>query len=350
MKKKMKAALFYGDKEDLRIEEIDVPELGDGDILVKVRTCGICGSDARYYLNGNEVRYKKPVILGHEVIADIDSIGKDVKNFKPGDRVAVAPIYGCGKCGLCTSGNENLCQDVVVFGCTYDGGFVENMFIPEKGVERGVLVKIDDSISNKAGTMIEPFSCVLHGLRRIQIQPGDTVAIFGAGPIGLAHLVTSKKIGAGIVAIIDINEKRLKEAKEYGADIIINGGNDGWKEETMEYFGGEGVDHVVTAAPSLAAVENSLKIIKSSGKILLFGGLPHGSILTLDPNFIHYNEITITGSIDSTIDDFKRTAAMAPYLDLERFITHSFSLEKLSEGMEVMKRKEGLKVIVDISK
>ncbi len=350
MGEKMRAALFYGDKEDMRIEQIDVPKIGDGDILLKVRTCGICGSDARYYINGNEKRYKKPVILGHELVADIYKVGNKVKNYKPGERVTVAPIYGCGQCELCLSGHENLCKNVVVFGCTFDGGFAEYIYIPKKGVERRVLVKLDDSVSDKAGTMIEPFSCVLHGLRRLNIQPGDSLVIFGSGPIGLAHMITSKKIGTGKVAIIDIMESRLKEAIDFGADVTINGSSDDWKEKIFDYFGSNGVDHIVTAAPSLTAIENSIKIVKNGGSILVFGGLPHGNILKVDPNILHYNEITITGSIDSTIDDFKRTASMAPFLDLERFITHSFTLDNVKAGMDVMKKKEGLKVILDITK
>ena len=347
MDKKMKAALFYGDKEDLRTEDIDIPGIGDGDVLLKIRTCGICGSDARFYFNGNESRYKKPVILGHEIVADIYKAGKDVKEYKPGDRVTVAPIYGCGQCNLCTTGFENLCSDVIVLGCTYDGGFAEYMHVPKKGVERGVLVKMDDSISDQAGTMIEAFSAVLHGLRRLDIQPGDSIVIFGSGPIGLAHMITSKKIGAGRTAVIDIVESRLKEAKNFGADITINGSDDNWKEKVFDYFGSDGADYVVTAAPSLAAVENSLKIIKRGGKILIFGGLPHGNLLTVDPNFLHYNEITLTGSIDATIDDFKRVTLMAPFLGLDRFITHSFNLDNIKKGMEVMGKKEGLKVILD---
>jgi threonine dehydrogenase-like Zn-dependent dehydrogenase len=145
-------------------------------------------------------------------------------------------------------------------------------------------------------------------------------------------------------------ESRLKEAIDFGADATINGSSDDWKERIFDYFGSNGVDHVVTAAPSLTAVENSIKIVKNGGRILIFGGLPHGNILKVDPNILHYNEITITGSIDSTIDDFKRAALMAAFLDLERFVTHSFALDNVKAGMDVMKKKEGLKIILDITK
>jgi L-iditol 2-dehydrogenase len=349
MNQKMKAALFYGKKEDMRVESIDIPATGDGDVLLRVRACGICGSDARSYFNGIEERYKIPIIFGHELTAEVSSVGNRVKQYKPGERVVVAPIYGCGQCEFCTSGKENLCENVVVFGCTYDGGFAEYMLIPSKGVERGALVKISDEVSDAEGTMIEPFSCCLHGLRRLNIQPGDSVAIFGAGPIGLSHMILAKKLGAGKVGMIDVVENRLREAVSFGADISFHSQKSRWDEEVREYFGKNGVDIVVTAAPSVAAAESGLKIIKNDGKLLIFGGLPHGSMLTLNPNLIHYNEVTITGSIDATIDDFKRAASMAPTLCLKRFITHTFSLDEVGRGMEAMGKKEGLKVILDMT-
>lgn len=346
MKDKMKAALFYGSKEDLRVESIDIPETGSGDILLKVKTCGICGSDARSYFNGIEERYKIPIIFGHELTAEIYRVGDRVKGYTPGERVVVAPIYGCGQCEFCITGKENLCESVVVFGCTYDGGFAEYMLIPEKGVQRGALVKIGDAVGDAEGTMIEPFSCCLHGLRRLGIQPGDSVIIFGAGPIGLSHMILAKKIGAGKVGMIDMEDYRLNIAITFGANHVINLKESNWEKTARDFTGTNGADIVVTAAPSVSAVKDALRIIKNDGKVLIFGGLPHGSTLSFDPNIIHYREVTITGSIDATIDDFKRAAMMAPSLNLGRFITHTFSLDEVKDGMEVMRKKEGLKVIL----
>jgi L-iditol 2-dehydrogenase len=318
-------------------------------VLLKIKTCGICGSDARSYFTGTEKRYKIPIILGHELSAEVYETGSKVKDYCPGERVVVAPIYGCGKCEFCTSGKENICKDVVVFGCTYDGGFAEFMLIPEKGVERGVLVKIPKEITDAEGTMIEPLSCCLHGLRRLDIQPGDSVAIFGAGPIGISHMIIAKKLGAGKMAIIDMVKSRLEGALNFGADAIFNIEEKEWKDQIFDYFGSKGVDAIITAAPSVKAAEIGYRIVKNGGKMLIFGGLPHGSVWTMDPNILHYNEITITGSIDATIDDFRRATSMAPHLDLKRFITHTLSLDEVKEGMEIIKKKEGLKVILDMA-
>jgi L-iditol 2-dehydrogenase len=345
----MQAALFYGKPEDMRIEKVEIPALEQGDILLKIRASGICGSDARSYFKGIEERYKIPIIFGHELTAEVYKTGDGVQGYSPGDRVVVAPIYGCGQCEFCVSGKEHLCDDVIVFGCTFDGGNAEYMRIPAKGVERGALVKIEQSVSDLAGTMIEPMSCCLHGQRQLGIQPGDSVVIFGSGPIGLSHLLVSKTLGAGNVCIIDLVDSRLREAESFGADFTVNGEHKDWDKQVFEQLGSKGVDVVITAAPSVAAIENGYSIVKKSGKLLIFGGLPHGQIWSMDPNVVHYKEVTIFGSIDSTIDDFRRAAAMAATLDLERFVTHTYPLKDANEGMQAMKRREGLKVILDVS-
>jgi L-iditol 2-dehydrogenase len=345
---KMKAALFYGTKEDMRIESIDVPQIGGGDVLLQVRVSGICGSDARSYFKGIEERYKIPIIFGHELAAEVYKVGSNVKGYRSGDRVVVAPIYGCGQCEYCVSGKENLCNDVVVFGCTYDGGNADFMKVPAKGVERGVLVRIPDTVSDFAGTMIEPLSCCLHGQRQLNIQPGDSVVLFGSGPIGLAHMIIAKKLGAGKVGVIDMVHTRLEEAAAFGADITIDGNGRNWENQVYEYFGKNGIDNVIIAAPSVGAIENGYQIVKKGGNLLIFGGLPHASLWNMDPNAVHYKEITIYGSIDATIDDFRRAAFMAPSLNLDRFITHKFRLDETKQGMQVMKERKGLKVVLDL--
>ena len=349
MTEKMEAALFYGKPEDMRIESVDVPPIETGDILLKIRASGICGSDARSYFKGIEERYKIPIIFGHEFTAEVHRVGEGVRGYNSGERVVVAPIYGCGQCEFCVSGKENLCDDVVVFGCTYDGANAEYMRIPAKGVERGVLVKLDDEVSDYAGTMIEPVSCCLHGQRQMDMQPGDSVLIFGSGPIGLSHMLLVKKLGAGKVGIIDMVEGRLREAEAFGADVTFNAEKDTWEKAVLSTFGASGVDIVITAAPSVAAIENAYRVVKKGGKLLIFGGLPHGSIWNMDPNVVHYREVTIYGSIDATIDDFRRAASMAPSLDLDRFVTHKLPLKDANGGMQVMKNREGLKVVLDMT-
>ncbi len=281
-------------------------------------------------------------------MGNIYKMGKNVRGYSVGDRVAVAPIYGCGKCGHCISGHENLCNDVVVFGTNFNGGFAEYMLIPEKGIERGVLVKIDSSVPDEAATMLEPFSCALHGLRKIGIESGDSILVFGSGPLGLAFLLLSKRLGAGKVAVIARVREKLERAEEFGADITFITEKKDWMEEVRKYFGDSGINITITAASTLPVLEYSIELVKRRGKVLIFSGLPTGTKLILDPNYLHYNEITICGTIDSTIDDYKRTALIAPYLGLERFATHIFSLNKIKDGFETTKDKDRLRVNINI--
>jgi len=342
---KMKAAFFYG-KEDIQIHKINIPEIEQDEILIKIRVCGICGSDVRSYYKGVEGRYKIPVILGHEVSGEVFKIREEIDGFAIGDRVVVAPIYGCGKCSFCLSGQENLCKDVAIFGCNLDGALAEYMKIPAQAIQRGVLVKIPDELSDEEAVLIEPFSCCLHGILRANVEPGDTVVMIGAGPIGLAHLTLLKILGSGKVIVSDIVNKRLERAKNFGADVTVNSKEGNLSLKVKELTKSKGADSVIVAAPSKEAVEEGLKIVRRGGRIVIFGGCPANSLIQIDPNLIHYSEITVTGSIDSTIDDFRRTVQLISQVNLKPFITHRFPLEEVRQAMQVMRDKKGLKVII----
>jgi len=341
----MKAAFFYG-KEDIRIREVNIPKIKEDEILIRVRVCGICGSDVRSYYKGVEGRYKIPLILGHEVSGEVFKTGGEIDGFAMGDRVVVAPIYGCGKCSFCVSGQENLCKNVAIFGCNLDGAFAEYMKIPAQAIQRGALVKIPDELSDEEAALIEPFSCCLHGILRANVEPGDTVVVIGAGPIGLAHLTLLKISGSGKVIVSDIVDKRLERAKKFGADATVKSKEGNLPLKVKELTKDKGADSVIVAAPSKEAVEVGLKIVRRGGRLVIFGGCPADSLIQIDPNSIHYSEITVTGSIDSTIDDFRRTVQLISRLNLKPFITHRFPLEEVHQAMQVMKDKKGLKVIL----
>jgi L-iditol 2-dehydrogenase len=236
-----------------------------------------------------------------------------------------------------------------VFGTNYDAGFAEYMLVPEKGVERGVLVKLDDSLPDEAATMLEPLSCALHGIRKMGIEPGDTSIIFGSGPLGLGFLLLLKKLGAGKVAVIARSGDKLKRAVEFGADITFSTKTEGWKNKVRNYFGEEGIKSAITAGSTLPILEYSIDLVKRGGKVLIFSGLPTGTSLNIDPNYLHYNELSIYGTIDSTIDDYKRIALLAPYLGLERFATHSYTLGQVKEGFEATKKADRLRVNLNVA-
>ena len=344
---KMKAAFFYG-KEDIQMHEINIPKIKEDEILIKVRACGICGSDVRSYYKGVEGRYKIPVILGHEVSGEVSKIGGEIGDFAIGDRVAVAPIYGCGKCSFCVSGQENLCKDVAIFGCNVDGAFAEYMKIPTGAIQAGGLVKIPDELSDEEAVLIEPFSCCLHGALRANVRPGDTVLVIGAGPIGLAHTKLLRLLGASYIIASDVVDSRLEVAKKFGADMAINTHIKDSARKIRELTENKGVDAVIVAVGNPQAIMQGLKMARRGGRVVLFGGCPPNSTIQMDPNFIHYSDIAIVGSVDATTDEFRRAASLVSTIDVKPFITHRFSLESIKDAMEVSKSRESLKAVIKL--
>ncbi|TKJ43573.1 alcohol dehydrogenase [Candidatus Aerophobetes bacterium Ae_b3b] len=341
----MKTAFFYG-KEDIRIHEINIPKIKEDEILIRVRVCGICGSDVRSYYKGVEGRYKIPLILGHEVSGQVFKIGGKIDNFAIGNRVAVAPIYGCGKCDFCLSGQENLCKDVMVFGCNLDGAFAEYMKIPAQAIQRGALVKIPDELSDEEAALIEPFSCCLHGVLRANIRPGDTVLVIGAGPIGLAHTKLLRLLGTSYIIASDVVDSRLEVAKKFGADMTINPQREDSLTKIKELTENKGVDAVIVAVGNPEAITQGLKMVRRGGTVVLFGGCPSNTVVQVDPNLIHYSDIAVVGSIDATIDEFRRTVSLVSIAEVKPFITHRFPLESIKDAMEMSKSREALKVAI----
>ena len=341
----MKSAFFYG-KEDIQIHEINIPNIKEDEILIKIRACGICGSDVRSYYKGVEGRYKIPVILGHEVSGEVFKIGGEIDDFVVGDRVAVAPIYGCGKCSFCVSGQENLCKEVTIFGCTVDGAFAEYMKIPAQAIPRGALVRIPDGLSDEEAALIEPFSCCLHGVLRANVRPGDTVLVIGAGPIGLAHMKLLRLLGASYIIASDVIDSRLEVAKKFGADMAINPQRKDSLTKIKELTESKGVDAVIVAVGNPEAITQGLKMVRRGGTVVLFGGCPPNTVVQVDPNFIHYSDITIVGSIDATMDEFHRAVSLVSAADTKTFITHRFTLESIKDAMEISKSREALKAVI----
>jgi len=342
---KMKAAFFYG-KEDIRIHEINIPKIKEDEILIKIRVCGICGSDVRSYYKGVEERYKIPLILGHEVSGEVFKTGGEIDGFTIGDRVVVAPIYGCGKCSFCVSGQENLCKDVMVFGCNLDGAFAEYMKIPARAIQRGALVKIPNELSDEEAALIEPFSCCLHGVLRANVRPGDTVLVIGAGPIGLAHTKLLRLLGASYIIASDVVDSRLEVAKKFGADMTINPDIKDSSKKIRELTENKGVDAVIVAVGNPEAITQGLKMVRRGGTVVLFGGCPSNTVVQVDPNLIHYSDIAVVGSIDATMDEFRRTVSLVSIAEVKPFITHRFPLESIKDAMETSKSREALKVVI----
>jgi len=344
----MKAAVYQGVN---RIEIEDVPEPGvspDYPMKIKVDACSICGTDVRTYRHG-KFNVHPPQILGHEVSGTVVETLDSVKGFKPGDRVSLAAVVPCGECYYCTQGIQNRCLNWTALGYEHAGGLAEYMAVPGRLVEYEGVNKIRGDLPSECACLCEPLACVINGQERSQVSLGDTVLIIGGGPIGLFHIDVAKIMGATRVMLAEINPTRLAMAREFGADVTIDSAREDLERRVMEETDGLGADVIIVAAPSGKAQEASLKLAARRGRINFFGGLPKDNPnITVDSNVVHYRELVLHGSADST-PRHNRVALQLfqnGRIDARKWVTHRLPLEALVEGIEIVERGEGLKVVI----
>ena len=337
----MKAARLVG-KDDLRVEVVPEPSLGEGEILVKVRAAMICGTDVRMLKNGSKVM---PVTLGHELAGVIADLGPAVRGYQRGQPVAIAPNYGCGVCDSCVSGQGQHCPDLRAIGIHVDGAFAEYVRVPAPAVAQGNVCPIPDGLSFAEAALVEPLSCVYNSFERAHMVPGDSVLIVGAGPIGLLHAKLYRLAGAGQVLIHDLNEQRLADCARHDPGFVTVGA-DKPKERVLELTRGRGADVIVTAASSAAAQQLAFQLAALDGRVIFFGGLPPGKeVVGLDTNVIHYKQITVTGTTRQSLAQYRRCLALlgSGRLAVKGVITATYPLERAPEAFAAAARGEGLK-------
>lgn len=345
----MQAAVYYG-ANDLRIEERPIPKISEDEVLVAVKAASICGTDLRIF-NGGHRKFPPGTvrILGHEVVGEIAAAGTNVSSVEVGDRVFIAPNIGCGVCRQCTSGKNNLCPNYTALGVTIDGAFAEYMRVPAQGIRQGNLIQIGDQTDPAVAALIEPLACVLHGQDAVQVIPGESVLIVGAGPIGLMHLLLAKFRGAGQVLVSEIREERLAAAKTYGADSLLNPEKESLKNMVMEATMGMGADVIIIAAPSPVAQGQAPEVAAVGGRINLFGGLSKEKpTIQLNANLVHYKELLLTGTTGCSTHDCRRAATLvlAKKIDLSGLVSNRYPLEKTVEAFEEAQKREGYKIVL----
>lgn len=341
----MKGAFLYGPK-DLRIEEVKKPEIEDGEVLVKVKAAGICGTDIHYYLEGKTAVFvpKHPFILGHEFSGII--VESSVRTYVPGDRVVIEPQIPCFKCYYCRRGRYNLCINLKFIGTAatfphINGGFAEYCKVPVESLHR-----IPEELEFNEAALAEPLSVAIHACRRAIVSPGTRTLILGAGPIGLFTLLVAQLSGSIEPLIVDNVERRLDWAKEFGG-YPINFSKQDVLEEINKVTSGEGVDIVFEASGSPKAVEVALKCVRKGGCVVLIGNLPNEDIPSRLLNIV-IKEIDVKGLMRyaNTFDAAIRILSKK-LIPTSKIITHTFRLEEIHDALKVAIDGLALKAIVN---
>lgn len=346
----MKTAVLEGPNQ-LTIMETEKPKCPPNGILVKVKACGLCGSDIRTIRNGSDKIKKYPVIMGHEIAGVIAE--SDNKNFKDGDNVAVGSTAPCGDCYFCNRGYENLCPDTIYLGngrVDINGGHTEFVAITPEYIEHGPVVKIKEGVNYDEIALAEPLTTVMNSHERLDFGPGDTAVVIGAGPIGALHIALLKSEGIGKTIMADIFDERLKLASEASKpDMVINNKTQDLKKVVMEVTEGRGADLVIVACSAKIAQEQSVDLVRKGGNLIFFGGLPdHAKMIKVDSNVLHYSQLSLHGTYLSCPRHFFRVIDMIANkeIDVSKFIC-KVPLDDIHRGLELAESGKVLKVILN---
>ena len=339
---KMKVAMYYNNN-DVRIEEMPIPEIEDSEILVKVKVCGICGSDVMEWY-----RLKKaPRVLGHEMSGDIVKVGKKVKKFKVGDRVFVSHHVPCNICSFCENNQHTLCKTLHSTNF-YPGGFAEYLKVPEINVDRGVFI-LPKEISYEEGAFIEPLACTVRGMRIAEMKSGQSVLVIGSGVAGLLNIKLAKVMGASKIFATDINDFRLKTAKKMGADIIIDAKKN-IPEEVKKHNDGKLADLVILCAGVPSAAKQAMNSVSTGGTILLFAPTEPDIEVPI-PMFDLWNkQVKIVSTYAGAQKDLENAIELikSKKVNVTDMITHRFPLAKTAEGFRLAaEAKESIKIIIE---
>jgi L-iditol 2-dehydrogenase len=319
--------------------------------ILKVSACAVCGYDVRVFRNGHR-KVSPPVILGHELCGHIQSdvtVGNGL-TINAGSRVAVCPLIPCLHCPYCHAGDYNLCVNLKEIGSTSDGGFAQYVAIPEQMIRIGGLVPVPDNLTDEEAALLEPLACCLNSFSRmLPVAKQSSVVIIGDGPMGLIHLQLFKRLSSSRVAIVGKVPSRMEKSRAMGADAVF-----AYSSETvadvLDFAGSSSVaGAVVVATSNPVAFDLATKVAGKNSKINIFAGMPSGQTFLLDVNWLHYNQISITGSFSSTpkmLEEATRIAADKA-IDLSAIITHKYSLSEIEKAIYVTEKYYGLRAVIN---
>ncbi len=334
----MKAVVF-SEPNKLVVEDRPIPRIGDGDVLVKVHACGICGTDIHIFHGEHIVKF--PVVPGHEFSGHIVEAGKDVANVKVGDRVTVDPNIVDHTCFFCRRGEINLCENLTAVGVNFDGGFAEYCRVPALQA-----YKVPDTISLDEAAMTEPLACCLHGIDRANISTGSSVVILGGGAIGLMMVQLARAAGARHIILSEPHEKKRHMAASLGADVVIDPLNQDLSAEVMAQTVA-GADVVIESAGRLETAELAPKLARRGGTVLQFGVVSQDKLVSISPYDIFYRELTILGSFVNPNTHARALELLASKrIEVMPLVSYRFPLDEVVHALEIAQGQDAFKVLM----
>jgi L-iditol 2-dehydrogenase len=344
----MKAAVFHA-PGNLTIEEVPTPTARPQEMKIRVMACATCGTDAKIFGHGHP-RLEPPQIIGHEIAGEIIQIGSEVSGYQLGQRVQVIAAVPCEDCWACSAGRQGICPNQTSMGYQYPGGFAEEMIIPQQVITANGVNEIPQNLSYGEASVTEPLACALNAQSLVNVGPGDTVLVMGAGPIGCLHIRLARALGASKVFLADINSGRLaRSADAVKPDAAIDMSAQDLAETISTLTGGIGPSVVITAAPSGEAQELAMSLVQAGGRVSFFGGLPKDRpLITVDSNVVHYRELILAGANGSSPAQNREALELiasgkVPVADL---ITHRLGLDHVEAAIQAVISGEAIKVVI----
>jgi L-iditol 2-dehydrogenase len=342
----MKAGVLLS-VNDVSYTTIADPELAAGDMLLKVKAATVCGTDIRILRGKKTSGIRYPSVLGHEFAGVVVNTGGHAQ-FAVGQAVCVCPQFSCGHCEYCIRGAENLCRNMTAMGYEIDGAFAEYVRIPASGVKSGNVFAMPKGLSFAEAALAEPLACVMNGQERVDVKMGDTVAILGAGPIGILHVKLARLSGARLIIVSEVNPLRREAALKAGADFTIDPSTEDLFACIKAATGGLGVDVAIVAIGVPILANDAIRLVCHRGRVSLFAGFTNGVKAELDVNAIHYNELIVTGAFGLTRLTFERSLKMiaSGQLEMKSLLTHHFGLPDIKLALETAEQGGAIKVAV----
>jgi 2-desacetyl-2-hydroxyethyl bacteriochlorophyllide A dehydrogenase len=337
----MIAVVFKEVGKGIVLEDVPAPKVtGEREVLIRVRDCGICGSDLAI-MEGRHPS-KPPVILGHELSGEVEQVGTAVKSVVRGDHVVVDPNLSCGLCAPCRMGRRNMCQSMAEFGITTNGAFAELAVAPENFV-----YKVDPALSWKAGALVEPLSCVIHGFWRTRIKPDETAVVYGAGPMGLLWVSMLKRAGVRKILAVDLAEKRRGAAERLGAVATIDPAKEDPVAAVIRETNGQGADVAIEMIGRAETVENSVRSVGLGGRVVIMGVARKDALARIGPFDVMAKEVEIIGSNANAAGFIPAIRLIeSGAIPVDEIVSHELKIADAQKAFDLCKSGEGLKVLI----